>query len=308
MKGREFMKKILALCLVLILSVSLFGCENEKDAETYEATLYFVNAAKTDLVPETRKIKYTVEEKLEQKVVEELLKGPLDKTNLPVIPKDTELLSVKIKDNYVEVNFTAGIYSGIETDNILIRTSLLKTLTSIPGVEGVKILVNSGAYIDNNGMEVGTIFANDIVYDTELEDEQHRYVRLYFADKDAGKLVAEARKVELSPKESIEMRILKELIKGPEKNFLSKTIPEETRILSVETKEGVCFVNLSQEFITKHIGGSSSEMITVYSIVNSLTQLENVDKVQFLIEGQKTEVYIQMIFNEPFTQNDSIIG
>ncbi len=302
------MKKLTAICLIAVLLCSLAGCGEDKNLEKYEATLYFVNPAKTDIVSQTREIKYDPSEILAEKIINELLKGPAGADAVSVIPKETELLSVSVENNCAICNFSADIYSSVETDNILIRTSILRTLTSVEGIESVKILVNSGVYIDADGFEVGKMSAEDIVYDTDPEDEQHRYVRLYFADKEAGKLVAEARKVTLSAKESVEMRILKELIKGPEKKILVKTIPEETKILSVETKEGVCFVNLSQEFISRHIGGSNSEMLTVYSIVNSLTQLENVDKVQFLIEGQKTEVYIQMIFNEPFTQNDSITG
>ena len=105
----------------------------------------------------------------------------------------------------------------------------------------------------------------------------------------------------------MEMRIIKDLLKGPVNPTLMKTIPGETKIISVETKEGVCFVNLSQEFKSRHTGGSAGEMMTVYSIVNSLTELENVDKVQFLVEGQKLEVFIHMIFNEPFVRDPELI-
>ncbi len=301
------MKKIISICLIVILVCSLVSCTNNKKFKEYEAKLYFSNAAKTDIVEQNRKIKYSGKGLLAEAVLEELLKGPEGTDATAIIPKNTKLLSVEIEDDCVVCDFSSEIYSVVETDNILIRTSILKTLTSISGITSVKILVDSGKYLDSEGAEIGVLNANDIVYDTDPEDAQHRYVRLYFSDNQAQKLIAEARKVTLSPKESVEMRILKELIKGPEKDFLVKTIPEETKILSVETKEGVCFVNLSQEFITKHSGGSSSEMITVYSIVNSLTQLDNVDKVQFLIEGQKTEVYIHMVFNEPFTRNSSMI-
>ena len=302
------MKKLTAVILILIMICSLTSCGERKNTKNYEATLYFANPSKTDLVPKTKNINYEPSEILAQKVLEALIAGPESTDAAAIIPSGTELLSFGIEDGCAICNFSANIYSSVETDNILIRTSILRTLSGVEGIEKVKILVNSGAYMDGDGLEIGVLTVDGTVYDTELEDEQDKYLKLYFADKDAQKLVAEARKVTLSQKESEEMRVLKELLKGPEKNFLTKTIPDETKILSVETKEGVCFVNLSQEFISKHIGGSNSEMLTVYSIVNSLTELENVDKVQFLIEGQKTEVYIQMIFNEPFTKNDSIIN
>ena len=47
--------------------------------------------------------------------------------------------------------------------------------------------------------------------------------------------------------------------------------------------------------------------MTVYSIVNSLTEISGVDKVQFLIEGQKKDVFIHLIFNEPFSRDQELI-
>ena len=77
--------------------------------------------------------------------------------------------------------------------------------------------------------------------------------------------------------------------------------------MSVETKEGVCFVNLSKEFITKHPGGTSAEIMTVYSIVNSLTELINVNKVQFLIDGEIKELFNHIVINEPLERDVSYI-
>ena len=75
----------------------------------------------------------------------------------------------------------------------------------------------------------------------------------------------------------------------------------------METKEGICFVNLSKEFKTTHIGGTSAETMTIYSIVNTLGELDSVEKVQFLIEGQKEDEYIHFIFNEPFQPDPTLI-
>ena len=67
-------------------------------------------------------------------------------------------------------------------------------------------------------------------------------------------------------------------------------------------------MNFSQEFVSKHSGGSAGEYMTVYSIVNSLTELEHIQKVQFLVDGNKLEVFKHMVFNEPFERDASIIS
>jgi len=47
--------------------------------------------------------------------------------------------------------------------------------------------------------------------------------------------------------------------------------------------------------------------MTLFSIVNTMTELPGIEKVQFLIEGQKQDAYIHVAFSEPFKRNNSII-
>ena len=105
----------------------------------------------------------------------------------------------------------------------------------------------------------------------------------------------------------MEKLVMSELIDGPKKENNVQTIPTGTKVISVETKDGVCFVNLSKEFIDKHPGGTTAESITIYSVVNSLTELGNVSKVQFLIDGEKREVFKHLVFNEPFERDVSLV-
>ena len=94
---------------------------------------------------------------------------------------------------------------------------------------------------------------------------------------------------------------MEQLIAGPESKDLFPTVPPETKIRDVKVVDGICYVDLSMEFVTKHGGGSSGEAFTIYSIVNSLTELSNINKVQFLIEGEKLDEYKgDFDFGKPF--------
>ena len=117
----------------------------------------------------------------------------------------------------------------------------------------------------------------------------------------------EIRRIQVARGESLEKLIVSELIRGPKSQNAGRTIPQETKIRSVETKDRVCFVNLSSEFVSKNNVGTSAELLTIYSIVDSLTELSNVDKVQFLIEGEKKDVYHHMVFNEPIERDITLI-
>ena len=118
--------------------------------------------------------------------------------------------------------------------------------------------------------------------------QEKKQATLYFGDKDAMYLVAETRTVD--KKDGIlEAAVVEELVKGPKKEGSVPTIPEGTRVLSVTVVNGVAYVNFSKEFQTKHWGGSAGEIMTIYSVVNTLTELPGVEKVQFLLEGDKLE-------------------
>jgi len=140
-------------------------------------------------------------------------------------------------------------------------------------------------------------------------------ISLYFANDDNTKLKLEIRYVPLEEaKKSVNnlaSLIVKELINGPAKgSTLKATIPEGTELRApVKIEAGVATVDLSKEFKENHPGGKAAERMTIYSIVNSLTELKEIEKVQFLIEG-KTEKELRgnFKFDVPFPRTTSLIS
>lgn len=300
------MKKIILIFLSLFLMVSVSSCGFKNSNAEYEAEIYYANSEKTQLLAEKRNVS-TKGKEVYEAVMEEMLKAPKSQALNKVIPDHAQILGVERKGENLKIDFTKEIYTENETENILIRTAILRTMTSIDGIESIELWVEGEPMRNALGKLIGILNKEDIVYDTNPDLGEKKYIKLYFSDKDAQSLVAESREIDNTQKDTLEMRVIKELLKGPVNSSLVKTIPQETKILSVETKEGVCFVNLSQDFIAKHPGGSAGEMMTIYSVVNSLTELEEVEKVQFLVEGQKMDVFIHMVFNEPFVRDEGLI-
>lgn len=140
----------------------------------------------------------------------------------------------------------------------------------------------------------------------ESEDgKRQTEVTLYFADDRALFLEEETRVVSdkyASPEEAV----VSELIAGTQTEGLVSAIPEGTRLNSVSVEDGLCTVDLSAEFTANSEGGSASAVLSVYSVVNSLTALENVDRVMFLIDGKTVEVFANLIFDEPFEADESL--
>ena len=112
-------------------------------------------------------------------------------------------------------------------------------------------------------------------------------VNLYFSDSQAMYLVPEKRKIPQTP--SLVRQAVIELIKGPENSASYPTIPEGTQVNEVYIADDIAYIDLSEEIFKNHPGGSSGELMTVYSIVNTLTEIPPVRGVQILVEGNETK-------------------
>lgn len=119
------------------------------------------------------------------------------------------------------------------------------------------------------------------------EQKEPSTVILFFPSEHDSLLHREER--EIIPESSLAKqakRIIQELLNGSQKGFLSP-IPPETRLRELYiTKDGVAYVDFSREIMDKHLSGSSAEMSTIYSVVNSLSyNLKPIKKVFILIDG-----------------------
>ncbi|HEY7292193.1 MAG TPA: GerMN domain-containing protein [Vicinamibacterales bacterium] len=68
-------------------------------------------------------------------------------------------------------------------------------------------------------------------------------------------------------------------------------VPQGTTLRALFlTEKGEAFVDLSREFASAHTGGTSDELLTVYSIVNALTtNLPAITEVQILVDGKEVD-------------------
>ena len=82
--------------------------------------------------------------------------------------------------------------------------------------------------------------------------------------------------------------IVEALIKGPQKGLV-RTIPVGTGLSAIFIdSEKVCYIDLSAAVKEHHPGGSNSEMLTIYSIVNSLIlNVSEIKQVKVLIDGNE---------------------
>jgi hypothetical protein len=115
--------------------------------------------------------------------------------------------------------------------------------------------------------------------------------RLYFSDLDHGFLTAEVRTLNLSDEVFQRARqIVDALVEGP-KGPLTPTIPTGTRLSAVYvTEDGIVYVDFNRAITENHPGGTLSELLTIYSLVNSLAlNTPEIEAVKILIGGREAE-------------------
>lgn len=299
-------KKFIAVSILLCIVVSAVACGLK--SQTVNIDLYYANEDNSKILVETREIKTSKNNPLPKVAIEELLKGPKADGLKSNIPTETKLLSVEVKDKIATVNFSKEFshFPGTMAEGFAL-ISVVNTLTNLPGmdIEKVNILVEGKELIAPSGNPYGPLSKYDI--DQINKDLNTETITLYFFDKEAMYMMPETRQVLKT--EPIELTIVKELMAGPTTDELTRpAIPEEARLISVEIKGDTAYVNFSKELKEKHIGGSTGEITTIYPIINSLTELPGVDKVQFLIEGEKEKTLAgHLIFDEPFSRDESLI-
>ncbi|MHB8125612.1 MAG: GerMN domain-containing protein [Desulfitobacteriaceae bacterium] len=128
---------------------------------------------------------------------------------------------------------------------------------------------------------------------------------LYFPNQDASWLVPIERNVSV-PEQEVIKTIFREL-DSPPPDF-AKPLPKGTCLLGATVKDSIATLDLSKEFQKNFSGGTSAEQMVLFSIVNSLTTLSNVQSVQFLLEGQQQDAILGHIDTSvPIKRNVTII-
>ena len=126
---------------------------------------------------------------------------------------------------------------------------------------------------------------NEILPEEEISEEQNleTEIKLYFTDSTSNILTYEIRKI--NSKELIQnpyKYILELLFKGPINNKYKNEIPDGTKINNVNLKKEILYIDLSEEFL------NSNGMNSIYSIVNTMCQFNEIEKIKITINGEDT--------------------
>lgn len=131
-------------------------------------------------------------------------------------------------------------------------------------------------------------------------------VYFVFSGEREFSLVPEVRQV---PGGNLPLEALRELAKGPSAGSgLNRSLPEGTRVLGLEVKDGIAYADFSREIVENFNWGASLEGLMVAAIANTLTEFPQIEGVLVLVEGKQVETLGgHLSANEIFRRNEEVI-
>ena len=291
-------KKYVLTGMLLMLLAVLTGCGTREPETGKKISVYYVNTAETKVEVHDQYLNTkTPEEQLEETMTflsttpEKLeYKAPFD--------MGFQVLDYDVEDGKLVINVDKAYSELSVTTEVLVRAAVVRTLTQLSNVKYVTITVEGSQLYDNAGELVGWMNAEQFINNggNEINTYELVKVKLYFANADGDKLIAAYREKHYSTNTPLERFVVEELIPGPSGQIegLYPVINPETKIINILTKDGICYVNLDSSFLT--VVNNVSTEVAVYSIVNSLVELDNINKVQILVNGEVPSTFSNSTF------------
>ncbi len=175
------------------------------------------------------------------------------------------------------------------------------TLCSLDSVYSVSICVE-------NGRSVYNLTSSSIITDNISSNPFEKVITLYFPQEDGRYLISEERMLTIGQDSLLARLVTEELLNGPRNSRLHSAVPEGVELLGIALENGVCTLNLSRALIDRMPESALAERMAIYSIVDSLTSLADVDSVRFLIEGASVSYCRSIPLDGDFTYLPDIVG
>lgn len=300
---------MISICIIIVLAIIFSKLKNTSiNSNTENIKIYYYNKVNSTLSYEEKNISIN-DNNFINNIFEQMKIAPKSTNLKSVVPPDLELLDYNLYNYILTVNLSNNYNNLSDIEKLIFRAGFVWSITEINSINSVKFLIENEELKYANNKNIGylnrnNIILNPIISPDKLEQEK---IILYFANSN-NKLVEEKRNIEANQNQSMEIHIVEELIIGPKLDGNIKTVPSETKIRNIKTEDNICYVDLSSDFITKISGNKEQENLAIYSIVNSLTNLSNVNKVQFLIDGEKTNLSKESVdISQPLGRYENII-
>lgn len=285
--------KFISIFLVISLSlggVFFTGC-GQKEAEAYSYSVYYLTKDKDGIQPQPYEPESLDTEGLVKELLSALSTDSGSVEYVKAIPTGIMVEKYQIDGGTLSLAFSDEYSTMDPMTEVLCRAAVVETLIQIPEIMRVGFLVGDVPLTDTKGNVVGFMNEDSFVQNPgrQINAIQETILTLYFSNEEGDGLVPEVQHVHFSSNISMEKLVVERLLEGPLGTGLKSAIPAGTLLLSVSAVDGVCYVNFDETFRNQDY--EVQEAVVIYSIVDSLTELEGIDRVQIEINGDTSGVY-----------------
>lgn len=301
------MKKVTYCLLALLLVLCFSGCGKDT-GDGGGHYIYCTNLERTRLA----RFEYDLQNEKPEEAVGEMLKHmqePTGEDHASVFPQEVRVSGYTLMDGQLTVKFNETYNQMDNVTEILLRAAVVRTVSQIPEVRTVVFHIGTDVLRDAEGEPVGAMTNSQFINNpVGINSYQYAALSLYFANADGTKIVKETRNVHYSSNTTLEKVVMEQLQKGPMSDQLQPVLSNDIKVLNITVEQKMCTINFSKEFINGTAEKKVKPEVTVYSIVNTLCDMLNVDRVQLQVEGETDLRYADVLsLNGPFHRNSELI-
>ncbi len=287
---RGYRKVFFLLGLMLLAAALATGCSKEEPQGT-PVDISYLNKSETKLVTERHYLTSTDTKDMIVEVLTLLCSVPDNKELKATLTSGINIITYSYDGEQVIVSLGEKYKELSRTTEVLTRAALVRSLTNIPEVNYVMLTVNGESLTDTSGNAIGAMtsdmFVNNAGAQVEAVDSTVT-LRLYFANEEGDGLVAVNRELAHNADISnvpMEKLVVEQLISGPANDDTYPTISPDTKLVNITVRDNICYLTFDSAMLTA-VNNVTTD-VTVYSLVNSLVELSNINKVQISIDGNK---------------------
>lgn len=242
------------------------------------------------------------EEATVESLVSELLSGPEEDGLNRISPEGTELIDWTLEDGTLSLEFSEEYAALCGADRTLADYCLTLTLCQLEQVDKVCILEGSGK---PEGRELDPA---DVIFTGAEEEPRQISVALYFPRALGKGLGFETRELTLTENDDLYVMIVEALAKGPTDPDLQTYLPNSGVLLNTWVDDGVCYVNFSSDFLIHAPGEERERNLLLYSVVDTMGNLDAVTAVQILVEGDRLPEFGGVETSLPLEPDFGLLG
>ena len=286
-------EKIVKLVLISIFICCVWGCadknkESGTEKENSDFYIYYVNSDCTKILRKSYNISMIGTMDRVNELIAELKNCNYNDAMRNTLPDGK--VTCEIKGEILILDFDDHYKSVTGIEEVLKRGAVVKTLCQIPGIKFLQFSIN-GIGLTVNNSPVGNMspdsFIDNIGKGADYVSEEEIYI--YYTDASGSKLKKDTVLAKSDGTKLIEELAIENLLKSPDKIGYYSVFNDDVKLNSVMINDKKCYVDFSEEFLTKKSGVTAEA--TIYSIVNTLCEIPSVNQVLITVNGERIEYY-----------------